>query len=125
MLLSSIWHFPKRAMVAELRALQAYNASQIKEYSSVPRVPLYINGRFVQSQTTEWIPVHNPATQEVVSFVPQTTPDELAQVAKAAQAAFLGWRKTSVISRQQKMFQLQHLLRLNMVCTWRSVMARV
>ena len=28
------------------------------------RLPQYIDGAFVQSTTTEWLPVRNPATQD-------------------------------------------------------------
>ena len=32
-----------------------------------------INGQFVQSNTDEWIDITDPATQEVIAKVPQTT----------------------------------------------------
>lgn len=43
-----------------LQALKTYHISKLRAFSSVPRVPLYINGKFVESKTSEWIPVHNP-----------------------------------------------------------------
>jgi len=33
--------------------------------SAVPTTKLFINGKFVESKTKEWIDVHNPATNEV------------------------------------------------------------
>ena len=44
---------------------------------SIPSVPLLINGEFVQSKTTEWRDVVNPATQEVIARVPMATQEEL------------------------------------------------
>jgi malonate-semialdehyde dehydrogenase (acetylating) / methylmalonate-semialdehyde dehydrogenase len=38
----------------------------------------------------------------------------LKQAVNAASEAFKTWRKTSVVTRQAKMFQLQHLIRQNM-----------
>ena len=36
-----------------------------------------INGQWVESSTDRWIDVHNPATNEVVTQVPQTTQAEM------------------------------------------------
>ena len=44
---------------------------------SITEVPLIINGEKVRSQTTEWLDVLNPATQEVVARVPIATPAEV------------------------------------------------
>jgi malonate-semialdehyde dehydrogenase (acetylating)/methylmalonate-semialdehyde dehydrogenase len=33
--------------------------------STVPTTKLFINGKFVESKTEDWIDVHNPATNEV------------------------------------------------------------
>jgi malonate-semialdehyde dehydrogenase (acetylating)/methylmalonate-semialdehyde dehydrogenase len=41
------------------------------------RIPLLINGEYVQSQTTQWRDVVNPATQEVLAQVPMATAQEL------------------------------------------------
>ncbi|KAJ1948081.1 hypothetical protein FBU59_001757 [Linderina macrospora] len=82
--------------------------------SNVPTTKLFINGEFVESQTTEWIDVHNPATQELVTRVPKATPQELQEAAASAQSAFKEWRRTSVLTRQRKMLDLQHAVRHNM-----------
>lgn len=100
--------------LVKLRALVPYHINQLRAYSSVKRVPLFINGKFVESKAEEWIPVHNPATQQALCLVPQTTPSELQQAAEAAQTAFASWRKTSVVTRQQAMFKLQQLVRRDM-----------
>ncbi|BBI67533.1 hypothetical protein PKHYL_17240 [Psychrobacter sp. KH172YL61] len=58
-----------------------------------------INGQFVQSNTDEWIDITDPATQEVIAKVPQTTNDEINQAVAAAQTAFETWRKTPITTR--------------------------
>ncbi|KAJ1959276.1 hypothetical protein IWQ62_004678 [Dispira parvispora] len=78
------------------------------------KAQLLINGEFIDSRTDKWFEVHNPATQELVSLVPQATPDELAEAARSASHAFKAWRKTTVLSRQRKMLDLQALIRENM-----------
>ncbi|KAJ2660911.1 hypothetical protein IW148_003585 [Coemansia sp. RSA 1199] len=75
---------------------------------------LFINGEFIESQATEHIEVRNPATQEIVTRVPKTTQHELDEAARSASHAFREWRKTSVLSRQRKMLDLQHAIRANM-----------
>jgi len=36
-----------------------------RSMSAVPTTKLFINGKFVESKTKDWIDVHNPATNEV------------------------------------------------------------
>lgn len=43
------------------------NVAKLRPYSSsAPTTKLYINGKFIESQTTQFIDVHNPATNEVI-----------------------------------------------------------
>ena len=57
-----------------------------------------INGQFSKSSTNEWLDITDPATQEVIAKVPQTTDDEINQAVAAAKAAF----QTPQIHRQEK-----------------------
>ncbi|KAJ3361691.1 hypothetical protein HDU91_003800 [Kappamyces sp. JEL0680] len=59
-------------------------------------------------------PVLTQATNEVVTYVPQTTPQELAEAEKVAAYAYKSWKKSSILSRQRIMFELQALIRQNM-----------
>lgn len=104
---------PSETML-RLRALVPYHISQLRHSSSVKRVPLYINGKMVPSSSEHWIPVHDPATQDLLSLVPQSSTTELQAAVDAAAAAFPSWRRTSVISRQAIMFRLQTLIRRDM-----------
>ena len=79
-----------------------------------PKVPNYINGALVQSSATKWFNSYNPATNELISRVPQSTPTELEDAARSASTAFKSWKDTSVLSRQRKMLDLQLLIRDNM-----------
>ncbi|KAJ3215936.1 Methylmalonate-semialdehyde dehydrogenase [acylating] mitochondrial [Dinochytrium kinnereticum] len=82
--------------------------------ASVPKTQLYINGEFIDSQTSKWIELRNPANQELVTLVPQATPQELKYASDVAQSAFKTWRKSSVLTRQKVMLNLQALIRENM-----------
>ncbi|MDZ7809004.1 MAG: hypothetical protein U5L11_01235 [Arhodomonas sp.] len=60
-------------------------------------VPLFIEGRFVDSEANEWIDVTNPAANEVIARAPVTTDDERARPiaeAKTAQKAWAGFSFT-------------------------------
>ena len=73
-----------------------------------------INGQFTQSKTDEWIDLTDPATQEVIAKVPQTTDDEINQAVAAAQAAFQTWRKTPITTRARIFLTYQALIREHM-----------
>ncbi|WP_201594151.1 CoA-acylating methylmalonate-semialdehyde dehydrogenase [Psychrobacter vallis] len=73
-----------------------------------------INGQFTQSKTDEWIDITDPATQEVIAKVPQTTNDEINQAVAAAQTAFQTWRKTPITTRARIFLKYQELIRDHM-----------
>ena len=73
-----------------------------------------INGQFVQSNTDEGIDITDPATQEVIAKVPQTTNDEINQAVAAAQTAFETWRKTPITTRARIFLKYQSLIRDHM-----------
>lgn len=79
--------------------------------SAPPTVKNFINGKFEESKTQKWIKVVNPATQEVVSLLPQTTPEELARAEAGAHEAYLKWKEVSVSQRQRVFFKFQQLIR--------------
>ena len=78
---------------------------------SIKKIPLIIDGKQVQSTTTEWLDVLNPATQEVVAQVPLATPEELEAAVASAQAAFKSWSKVSLTQRMRIMLKFQELVR--------------
>ncbi|KAK3695001.1 Aldehyde/histidinol dehydrogenase [Podospora appendiculata] len=75
--------------------------------------PYFINNEFVASTTSEFIDLHDPATNNLVTRVPQNTDAELQAAVAAAAAAFKTWRSTSVLFRQQIMFKFVALIREN------------
>ncbi|RID99312.1 CoA-acylating methylmalonate-semialdehyde dehydrogenase [Simplicispira hankyongi] len=79
-----------------------------------PTVKLLIGGKFVESKTTEWRNVVNPATQEVLARVPFATADEIDAAIASAKEAFKTWKKTSIGARARIFLKYQHLIRENM-----------
>ena len=80
----------------------------------VATVKLLIGGRFVESTTTEWRDVVNPATQEVLARVPFATAAEVDAAVASAQGAFRTWRKTPVGARSRIFLKYQQLIREHM-----------
>ena len=82
--------------------------------AEIPTVKLLINGQLVESQTTQWRDVVNPATQEVLARVPFATAQEIDLAISNAKAAFQTWRKTPIGTRARIFLKLQQLIRENM-----------
>lgn len=89
-------------------------ARAFSSHHKVPHTQLYINGKFENSKTSKWIDLHNPATNEVVTKVPEATHHEMEEAVESAKKAFSTWSKTSVLSRQQIMFKYQAIIKANM-----------
>ena len=81
--------------------------------SSIPTVKLLINGEFVESRSTQWRDVVNPATQEVLARVPFATAEEMDAAVASAKEAFKTWRKTPIGARSRIFFKYQQLIREN------------
>lgn len=73
----------------------------------------FLDNKFVPSQATQWIDLHDPATNNLVTRVPQSTDAELKAAVDSAEAAFPAWRATSIMHRQQLMFKYTALIREN------------
>ncbi len=82
--------------------------------SSLPRIPLLIDGQFVASQTGQWRDVVNPATQDVLAQVPFATAAEVDAAVAAAKEAFKTWRKTPIGTRARIFLKYQQLIREHM-----------
>eukprot|EP00611_Tribonema_gayanum_P019914 TRINITY_DN3544_c0_g1_i1.p1 TRINITY_DN3544_c0_g1~~TRINITY_DN3544_c0_g1_i1.p1 ORF type:complete len:521 (-),score=109.46 TRINITY_DN3544_c0_g1_i1:335-1897(-) len=84
-------------------------------------VPNRIGGELVPSKSSKLIDVRDPATQELVCRVPESSDAEMAAAVRAAAEAFPAWRNTAVQARQRVMFKLQALIRDNMEELARSI----
>ncbi|MDG9922598.1 MULTISPECIES: CoA-acylating methylmalonate-semialdehyde dehydrogenase [unclassified Pseudomonas] len=81
--------------------------------SAVPTIKLLIGGEFVESKTSQWRDVVNPATQQVLVRVPFATPEEMNAAIAAAKGAFKTWRKTPIGARARIFLKYQQLIRDN------------
>ena len=87
-----------------------HNAAPKEQVTSAK---LLINGEFVESKTSQWQDIINPATQEILGRVPFATREEVEAAINAAQEAFTSWRQTPIQARMRIMLKLQELIRAN------------
>ncbi|KAL9011378.1 MAG: hypothetical protein Q9173_003762 [Seirophora scorigena] len=93
---------------AESPKLYPTDHSQIQ---SPGRTRYFIDNQFKDSQATSWIDLYDPATNNLVTRVPQSTDEELHAAVESAKKAFPAWRATSLLHRQQIMFKFVALIR--------------
>ncbi|MBZ0292603.1 MAG: CoA-acylating methylmalonate-semialdehyde dehydrogenase [Anaerolineae bacterium] len=70
----------------------------------------YIGGEWVESSSDSFIPVHNPATCELLAECPDSTYDDVGQAVIAAREAFDEWRRVPVMNRAQYMHRFKTIL---------------
>ncbi|WP_282275506.1 CoA-acylating methylmalonate-semialdehyde dehydrogenase [Stenotrophomonas sp. PS02297] len=82
--------------------------------ASAATVKLLIDGEFVESGSTQWRDVVNPATQDVLARVPFATAGEVDAAVAAAKEAFKRWRRTPIGTRARIFLKYQQLIREHM-----------
>ncbi|KAJ8104482.1 hypothetical protein OPT61_g10733 [Boeremia exigua] len=93
-------------------AVESYPTSHEK-IKAPEDTPNFLDNKFVASNATQWIDLHDPATNNLVTRVPQSTDEELKAAVDSAEKAFPAWKATSLLHRQQIMFKYTHLIREN------------
>jgi malonate-semialdehyde dehydrogenase (acetylating)/methylmalonate-semialdehyde dehydrogenase len=70
----------------------------------------WIDGEWIDSSATQFEPVYNPATEEMIAQVPLSTKGEVDLAVQRAQEAFKTWSRTPVPRRARILFKYQQLL---------------
>jgi len=95
----------------------AFNAENYptshEKIQNIQDTPYLVDNKFLKSEATQFIELHDPATNNLVTRVPQSTDAELKAAVESAQKAFPAWRATSIMARQQIMFKFTQLVRDN------------
>ena len=85
-------------------------AAESGDAAGLERVNHWINGAPVAGTSGRHGPVYNPATGEVARQVDFASVEEVDAAVAAAQAAFPGWRATSISRRTEIMFRIRNLV---------------
>jgi malonate-semialdehyde dehydrogenase (acetylating) / methylmalonate-semialdehyde dehydrogenase len=75
------------------------------------RLKNFINGEFVESKATTFYEIRNPATNELISEVPETPKNEFDHAVEVAKSAYKSWRNVPLVTRQRYMFDYLRLLK--------------
>ncbi|MCY4105216.1 MAG: CoA-acylating methylmalonate-semialdehyde dehydrogenase [Chloroflexi bacterium] len=67
------------------------------------RIQNYIDGEWVDAAGIDALPVHNPATCELLALCPESNQADVDHAVQAARAGFAEWRQTPLLSRAQYM----------------------
>jgi len=81
-----------------------------KSAANVEKLKNYVNGEWVESATTQYENVYNPATKEIIAQVPISTKEDLDHAVSVASEAFKEWKNVPVQKRARVLFNYQHLL---------------
>ncbi|MDQ6600453.1 CoA-acylating methylmalonate-semialdehyde dehydrogenase [Bacillus salipaludis] len=81
--------------------------------TKVRTIKNYINGEWVESNTTKYEDVFNPATKEVMAQVPHSTKEDVELAVEAAKKAFEKWKDVPVQKRARVLFNFHQLLQEN------------
>ncbi len=73
----------------------------------------YINGKWVDSKSTTFLNVNNPANGELLYQVPAGSKEDVSYAAEKASGAWPAWRNTPATQRIQYLFRMKHILEIN------------
>ena len=77
------------------------------------KLPLFMDGNFVDSETSDWIEVLDPSTQKVICQAPCATNNEIDLAINSAKEALIDWKETPPPERSRVMMKYQELLKQN------------
>jgi malonate-semialdehyde dehydrogenase (acetylating)/methylmalonate-semialdehyde dehydrogenase len=80
---------------------------------SLPLIKNYINGEWVESNSSTFGDVWNPARGEKIATVAYSTKEDVDQAVKAAKDAYWEWRATPPLTRARYLFRLKEAFEEN------------
>jgi malonate-semialdehyde dehydrogenase (acetylating)/methylmalonate-semialdehyde dehydrogenase len=97
-------------VTATVGAPDVYPTSH-EQITSPSNTQNFLDNRCIDSKASSWIDLHDPATNNLVTRVPQSTDEELNAAVASGQKAFPAWKATSLLAKQQIMFKFVALIR--------------
>src|SRR5438128_2743422 len=74
------------------------------------RLRNFIDGKWVISRGTEFVPVHNPALGTAIAETPLSTAADVDAAVQAARRAFPAWSETPAVVRARHLYKFRALL---------------
>jgi len=70
----------------------------------------FVNGEWIEPETTKYIDVENPATTGKIGELPFSTKEDTIKAIEAANEAWMEWRETPPITRARYMFKAKNIM---------------
>lgn len=99
--------------IALTSSVTSYPTKHTDKGSEPYLTPSFAQNELIKSASDTWYDIHDPATNQVIAKVPQSTPEELEQAVTDAHEAFQSWKNYSIIKRQGIAFKFVELLKEN------------
>jgi betaine-aldehyde dehydrogenase len=82
-------------------------------HTATLREEIFINGEFVENASSNWIPVYDPSTEEVIAEIPDASIADVDKAIAAARHAFDegGWPQTTAQERGRILFRIAEKIR--------------
>ena len=74
----------------------------------------YINGKFQNSSSNNWLDNYNPSNGEVYAQIPNSSKDDVEQAYKSAKSAFKQWSQTTLEERSRILLNISELIEANL-----------
>ena len=78
--------------------------------SECKNLKLFVNGKWLESETARYMDIYDPSTGEVIARTPCCTADEVNLAIKSANDAFPAWSDTPAVKRVQVLYKFRELL---------------
>lgn len=82
-------------------------------YKNMKKIPNWINGSEVNSESGAWLKKVNPVTERVDSLFSDSTQKDVEKIIKVSQQAFAHWSQLTPVNRGQILFDFVDVLKAN------------
>jgi lactaldehyde dehydrogenase/glycolaldehyde dehydrogenase len=70
------------------------------------KLQMYIDGKFIENESGQWIQVLNPSTEEVTSLMPDGSVEEAKSAIEAAEKAQVAWERVPAVERASYLIKI-------------------
>lgn len=74
------------------------------------KLKVFINGKWIEPEVKNYLPIYDPGLGEVIGEVPQVTKEVVDEAVEAAYEAFKSWSKVPVPDRMQYLFKIKYIM---------------
>src|SRR5690554_5227738 len=87
---------------------------QTRRQAAMKKLKFFMDNRFIESETGDYMDVYNPSTGEVIARAPCCTESEVERVIASSRAAYREWSATPVKERVQVLYRVRALIEKNL-----------